>query len=80
MKFTVDEEPTKRRTKCKKLRNIFEEFMRMNVKAAKYEFTENEYKSVSSAGGNLYKGARRWGYPIDVVRRGGEIYFVRKDM
>lgn len=80
MKFTVVEELPEKRTECKKLHNIFEEFMRMNVKAAKYEFAENEYKSVSSAHGNLYKGARRWGYPIYVVRRSDEIYFVRKDM
>ena len=79
MKFTVVEKIPERKAK-KKLAYILDEFMNMNVKFAKFEFNENEYKTASSANGALRKSAARFGYPIKVQLINGEIYFERRDI
>lgn len=80
MKFTVVEKVPNIRKAKKKLRNILDEFMNMNVKAVKFEFDENEYKNAKSCYGNLHKAARNYGYPVNVCKRNGEIYFERRDI
>lgn len=79
MKFTVVKEIPER-TKKKKLLHILDEFMNMNVKYAKFEFNENEYKTASSANGNLRKAANNYGYPITVRMVDGVVYFERRDI
>lgn len=80
MKFTEVKEMPKGRTSPKALDVYFEEFMRMDVKIAKVDFTEHKYVSPEVAARTLYTSAKRRGYPIDVHKRDGEVYFVRKDM
>lgn len=80
MKFTPVNEVPKPRTSCKVLDVYFEEFMRMNVKIVKVDFTEHKYKDSHIAARTLKESAQRRGYPIDVHASNGEVYFVRRDM
>lgn len=75
----VDTMPAKRCSK-KCLMDIFNEFISMNVKLAKVEFEENEYKSVKVADSVLRVAAKRYGVPIKVRMRNDEIYFERRDI
>lgn len=78
MKFTVVEKVPERLAK-KKLKYILDEFVNMNVECAKFEFDENEYKHANSAYTNLRKAAKKYGYPINIIKSGEEIYFIRRD-
>lgn len=62
------------------LRNTWEEFMRMNVKTVKVELEAGEYASPTVARGVFAVSIKRFGYPIDVRLRDGEIYLIRRDM
>ena len=62
------------------LKNRWEEFMAMNVKVVKVDLDEREYKSATVAAGVMQASIKRHGYPITVVRRGNEIYLIRRDM
>lgn len=63
-----------------RLKDAWDEFMGMNVKIAKAELDTNEYRSVSVAASVWSVSIRRYGYPINVTRRGDEIYLIRRDM
>lgn len=63
-----------------KLKVLFNEFIAMNVKVSKVELDPDDYKSISVAYSVLGNAARRHAVPVQVRRRNGEIYFVRKDM
>ena len=80
MKFTQVNAVPKGRTSPKSLDKYFEEFMRMDVKVVKVDFTDHKYKSPNIAARTLQVSAERRGYPINVHNRDGEIYFVRTDM
>lgn len=80
MKFTRVNEMPKGRTSPRSLDKYFEEFMRMDVKVVKVDFTDHKYASLNNAARTLKVSATRRGYPIDVHNRDGQIYFVRTDM
>lgn len=80
MRFTVvDEKEIERKCKSKRLKYVFMEFINMQVKAAKVDFTKFDYKNIDSAYNNLHKGAKRHCVPVRVTRSGDLIYFVRTD-
>ena len=79
MRFTVVEKVPGKAIK-KNLRHIFDEFVNMDVKFAKFEFNENEYKHANSAYNNLTRAARKYGYPVNVHVRENEVYFERRDI
>ena len=54
-------------------------FMDMNIKVAKID-TGDHYANLNVAFKTLHMAAKRHGFPIDVVQRKGEIYFIRRDM
>lgn len=63
-----------------KLKRYFEGFIRSNYKVAKIELEEGEYKSSEIAVGTLKKAAKRYDYPVELFRRGDEIFIIRTDM
>ena len=63
-----------------KLNAAWKEFMSMNVKIAKAELDVGEYASPTVARGVWAISIKRFGYPIDLKLRNGEIYLVRRDM
>lgn len=63
-----------------KLYDFLDEFIDMGVKVAKVELEESDYHSVDHAINSLTDSIRHHRYPIKVVRRGDDIYFVRKDI
>ena len=79
MKFVeVKEVPGMR--KYHPLKNKWDEFMAMNVKVAKVDLSEHDYKSAAVAHSVMSISIKRFGYPITVTRRGDEIYLIRRDM
>lgn len=63
-----------------KLSRYFDEFMNMNSKTARVDLDKDDYKSAKVAYGVLRTSIKRHGYPIKVLLRGSDIYFVRTDM
>lgn len=63
-----------------RLKADWQEFMDMNVKIAKVDLTQYNYKNVITARQVIGKSIQKWGYPIDVFKRKDEIYLVRRDM
>ena len=63
-----------------KLKTYFDEFMNMNFKTARVDLDKDDYKSTKVAYEVLRIGVKRHGYPIKVLMRGSDIYFVRTDM
>ena len=57
-----------------------QEFLNMNTKYAKVDFTYAEYRSVHSAYGSFRRFVAQQGYPFYVTIINGELYFVRADM
>lgn len=73
----------KGRERCGKnhdLYDLFDKFIEMGVKVAKIEFDARDYHSVTHAVSSISGSAREHKYPIKVVRRGDNVYLVRKDM
>lgn len=80
MKFVeVKEVPDKKR-RHKNLQVFIGEFMSANIQFAKIEWKEHEYKNVDVARNAIYIAVKRSGAPITVVKRGDDIYFIRRDM
>lgn len=63
-----------------KLKKTWREFMGMNVKIAKAELDIGEYASPSVARSVWGISIKRFGYPIKLKLRNGEIYLIRTDM
>ncbi len=63
-----------------KLKPLFDEFIALNVKVARVDLDEEDYKSPTVAANVLRIAAKRWAVPIRVVLSEGKVYFVRKDM
>ena len=63
-----------------RLKYVFMEFMRMNIKVAKVDFKEREYKNTTIAYHTLHRACKRHAVPITVRMRNGEVYMVRTDM
>ena len=79
MKF-VQVEMVPGRNENHKLKAAWEEFMGMGVKIAKADLDVDEYKSPNVARGVWAVSIKRFGFPIDLKLRRGEIYLVRRDM
>jgi hypothetical protein len=80
MKFVKVDEVPKKRYSRKGLCNYWEEFMRMDVKIVKVELSKHDYASPRIAQSTFVSSIKKYGYPIDVMNRNGEIYLVRRDM
>ena len=81
MKFTkVEDVPGVERRRYSNLKGDWKEFMAMNVKIAKVDLTQYNYKSVTVAAQVMQKSVNRFGHPIDVVKRKDEVYLVRRDL
>lgn len=79
MKFTeVKELPGKKYVPKFAMRDALNEFMKMNIKAAKLE--NHGYKNSRNAYTAFYKAAKKWAFPVDVCMRNGEVYLIRRDM
>lgn len=63
-----------------KLGDKLKEFVSMNTKCAEVNFRDHEYKDVMSCYTSLYKAAKIFCMPVDVVKRGDKIYLIRTDM
>lgn len=63
-----------------RLKDMWDEFMASNMKMAKVNLDEGEYSSVVVAASVMAVSIRRYGYPIRLIRRGDEIYLIRKDI
>lgn len=79
MKFVPVEKLPKRCT-AKSLKHVFKEFIAMNVKFAKVDLTQFDYKSPSVAFSVLSVAVKRHCVDIKVHKNGNEIYFERTDM
>lgn len=79
MKFVkVNEVPEVK--KYHHLKDYFEGFMDSNIKIAKVELNNGDYTSTACARTVLYAAIKRHGFPINIMKRGDEIYLVRRDM
>ena len=58
----------------------FECFMQMGVKIARVILEPDEFPDVRIAADNMSVASKKHGFPISVVRRNNEIYFVRRDI
>lgn len=79
MKFVVVNELPKRCSK-KSLKHVFAEFIAMNVKYARVDLTQFDYKSPAVAAQVLGLASRRHCVDIKVHKVNDEIYFERTDM
>lgn len=86
MTFTKVDYPVPRgdhkgeRSRRKNLATVFDEFMAMQIKAARLGFNRDEYKDDKSAIQALRAFARNHNLPIRVLLRMNDVYFVRTDM
>ena len=62
------------------LKADWKEFMGMGIKVAKVDLTQYNYKSSEVAAMVMARSVRAHGQPIDVIRRKGEVFLVRRDM
>ena len=79
MKF-VEVKDVPKRNRQKNLQVFIDEFMSANIRCAKIEFKEHEYKNINIARSCIQTAVKRSGAPIYVVKRDDNIYFIRKDM
>lgn len=79
MTFTKVEKVPERTSKHR-LVAFLEQFMAENIKFAKLNFNEHDYKSAYSAYENMYRANKKNGFPIKVVKRGEEVYLIRTDL
>ena len=76
----VDGVPEVRRKQYNNLKADWQEFMDMGVKVAKIDMAQYNYKSLLTGYQVMMKSIRRHGFPIDIMKRGEEIFLVRRDM
>ena len=63
----------------KPMGDCLKEFMRMNAKYVKVEFSYLDYANIYSAYNSFRDSAKRYGLPITAVIRGDDIYLMRTD-
>ena len=81
MKFTpVDKLPERKRGCYNKCSDILTEFMNLDRKYAKLEFSACEYTCVAAAKASLSQHIHNNGLPIIVKIVNGELYLIRKDL
>lgn len=79
MKFVkVDNIPGERVRKRGEMRDLLDEFMKMNTKSVKVE--DHGYKDSKLAYMAFRRAVNRWVYPIDVTLRSGNVYLIRRDI
>ena len=77
----VNEKPKKNKCRRKRVLPIIEEFMKMNIKMMKIEYTKEEYKDANSCNASMWKALRRYSnYPVRVRRIAHEVFLERTDM
>ncbi len=79
MKF-VEVKDIPNRKRHHRLKDYWDEFMCMNVKTAKIDFDIYEYSNPDVARSVIANSIKRFGYPIDINKRGNEIYLIRRDI
>lgn len=79
MTFTKVKEVPKRNDKHD-LRALLNQFVAEDIKVAKLNFNEHDYKRASYAATACAQSVKRGKLPIAVMRRGEEVYLVRTDM
>ena len=63
-----------------RLKDCIDDFRSMNVKIAKIDLDENEYSNINVARSVIGVSIKRFGYPVDITKRKGELYLVRRDI
>ena len=78
----VDEKPKNDKCRRKRILPIIEEFMKMNVKRMKLEYTKEEYKDANSCNAAMWKALHDYysNYPVRVRRIAHEVFLERTDM
>lgn len=79
MKFVETNEKIVR-TRAHNLKVFFEEFISSNIKFAKVELKEGEYKTPGVAISCFRNSCNRYGFPIRFFLRKEEIFMERKDI
>ena len=79
MKFVEVNEVPKMGYKRNELTAKLNEFMSMRTKTVKVIW-EGTYKSAQYAQMNISRAASRGAFPINVRRKGEEVYLIRRDM
>lgn len=82
MRFTEwkGELPRAKRNRMSKVEAELKEFMAMNVKVAKVTWTDIEYKNDRSCYEGLLRCVKKFGFPIIVTTRKGDVFLIRKDI
>lgn len=62
------------------VKKYLQEFMDMNVKTVRLDFSEDEYLSPTSCHNSFRSSAHYNKFPIDVKMINGEVYLVRWDL
>lgn len=68
------------RSPKKPLKELLEEFVRSNIKCAKFIFDETEYSRCENARQALLRSCKFGAFPIAISVRGNDIYLIRKDI
>lgn len=63
-----------------KLKEFLNEFMASGDQFARVELSDDEYKNIKSANNCLSYAAKRHGFPVHVIRRGDNLYLIRRDI
>lgn len=79
MKFVEVNEVPRMGYKRNELRAKLNEFMSMRTKTVKVVW-EGTYKSAQYASMNISRAVKAGVFPIDVRRKGEEVYLIRRDM
>lgn len=83
MKFVkVDKLPesNRRYTSAYKVEARIQEFMNMNIKIARVDYNESDYKSIKTAYTGFKNACKRYVAPIDVKVVNKELYLIRRDI
>ena len=76
----VDFLPERRYTTYKKVGTYLQEFMKMNVKTVRVDYSSDEYTSAQCATTPFRYAINADGYPIKVQIINGDVYLIRTDM
>lgn len=75
----VEEKDIPKKVYRNRLKAELQGFMDMNIKVASID-TGDHYASTEVAARTIRLAANRYGFPIDVVQRKDEVFFIRRDM
>lgn len=80
MKLTKVDKIPEERVPQHSNKHILEEFLNMNTKIVKVERGEHDWKNFESARACLLNSVKRFGFPITVTVRAGEVYLINKSI